>query len=130
MRDAQELGVAPVVEFDSIPTELARTFDIVFDTVGTLAPAAARKLLAPGGRIIDIVPSGAKFLRSALPGPYNVLITRHNVEDLEELSRACAAGTLRLPIAQTVPLEDAIPALTELERNNTPRGGKLIITPS
>ena len=130
MRDAQELGVAPVVEFDSIPTELARTFDIVFDTVGTLAPAAARKLLAPGGRIIDIVPSGAKFLRSALPGPYNVLITRHNVEDLEELARACAAGTLRLPIAQTVPLEDAIAALTELERNNTPRGGKLIVTPS
>jgi NADPH:quinone reductase-like Zn-dependent oxidoreductase len=128
--EAQELGVAPVVEFDSIPPELAKTFHIVFDTVGTLAPATARRLLASGGRIIDIVPSGAKFLRSALPGPYNVLITQHNIEDLEELARACATGALRLPIAQTVPLRDAIPALTELERNNTPRGGKLIITAS
>lgn len=58
-----------------------------------------------------------------------MLITQHNVEDLEELARMCATGELRLPIARTVPLQDAIPALTELERNNTPRGGgKLIIT--
>ncbi|MET0453901.1 MAG: NADP-dependent oxidoreductase [Mycobacterium sp.] len=128
VQDARDLGVAPVVEFDSIPTDLAKTFDVVFDTVGTLAPATARRLLAPGGHIIDIVPSGAKFLRSVLPGPYEVLIAKHNVEDLEELARACATGALRLPIARTVPLEDAIPALTELERNNTPRGGKLIIT--
>ncbi|SEH76915.1 NADPH:quinone reductase [Mycolicibacterium rutilum] len=127
MQDAHDLAVDPVVEFDSVATTLGK-FDIVYDTVGTLAPATARKLLAPGGRIIDIVPSGAKFLKSALPGPYTVLITQHNVEDLEELARMCATGELRLPIARTVPLQDAIPALTELERNNTPRGGKLIIT--
>lgn len=127
MSDARELGVAPVVEFDAIPTTLAK-YDIVYDTVGTLPPATARRLLKTGGRIIDIVPSAAKFLRSALPGPYSVLIAQLNVDDLEDLARMCANGTLRLPIAQTVPLEDAIPALTELERNNTPRGGKLIIT--
>ena len=127
MQDARDLGVDPVVEFDSIPTRLGN-FDIVFDTVGTLAPAIARRLLAPGGRIIDIVPSGLKFLKSVLPGPFNVLITQQSVEDLEELAQMCATGELRLPIAQTVPLRDAIPALTELERNHTPRGGKLIIT--
>jgi NADPH:quinone reductase-like Zn-dependent oxidoreductase len=131
IRDARELGVDPVVEFDSIPSGLAKKFDIVYDTVGTLAPAIARNLLAPGGRIIDIVPSSAKkFIKSALPGPYNILMTQLNVEDLGELAQMCATGTLRLPIAQTVPLQAAIPALTELERNNTPRGGKLIITAS
>jgi NADPH:quinone reductase-like Zn-dependent oxidoreductase len=129
MQEARDLGVDPLVEFNSVPTTLGK-FDIVYDTVGTLAPATARQLLARGGRIIDIVPSGPKFLKSALPGPYNVLITKPNVEDLEELAGMCAAGTLRLPIAQTVPLREAIPALTELERNNTPRGGKLIITAS
>lgn len=128
MPEARELGVAPVVEFDAIPPTLAKAFDIVYDTVGTLAPATARRLLKPGGHIIDIVPSATKFIRSALPGPYQVLITQHNADDLEELARMCAEGKLRLPIARTVPLEDAIPALTELERNNTPRGGKLIIT--
>ena len=37
-------------------------------------------------------------------------------------------GILRLPIAATVPLKDAIAALTELERTNQPKGGKLVIT--
>ena len=36
--------------------------------------------------------------------------------------------TPRLPVARTVPLGEAIAALTELERNRTPKGGKLIIT--
>ncbi|MGO9928828.1 MAG: NADP-dependent oxidoreductase [Mycobacterium sp.] len=128
MQDARDLGIAPVVEFDSIPTTLKGQFDIVFDTVGTLPPTTARMLLKSGGRIVDIVPSAGKFVRSVLPGPYNVVIAQHNAKDLDELARACAQGTLRLPIAQTVPLSDAIAALTELERNNKPRGGKLIIT--
>ena len=127
MRDARDLGVDPVVEFDSVPTDLGK-FDVVFDTVGTLAQSTARRLLAPGGHIVDIVPSGMKFLKSLLPGPYTVVIAQHNVKDLEELAQACADGLLHVPIAQTVPLREAIPALTELERNNTPRGGKLIIT--
>ena len=127
MRDARDLGLDPVVEFDSVPTDLGK-FDVVFDTVGTLAQSTARRLLAPGGHIVDIVPSGMKFLKSLLPGPYTVVIAQHNVKDLEELAQACADGLLHVPIAQTVPLREAIPALTELERNNTPRGGKLIIT--
>lgn len=43
--------------------------------------------------------------------------------DLEEVAR-----TLRVPIARTVPLAEAIPALTELEREQRPKGGKLVIT--
>jgi NADPH:quinone reductase-like Zn-dependent oxidoreductase len=128
LQHARDLGIAPVVEFDTIPTTLKGQFDIVFDTVGTLPPTTARMLLKSGGRIVDIVPSAAKFMRSVLPGPYNVVIAQHNAKDLDELAQACAQGTLRLRIAQTVPLSDAIAALTELERNNKPRGGKLIIT--
>ena len=130
MRDARDLGVDPVVEFDAIPTTLSGQFDVVFDTVGTLAPTTARMLLKSGGRIVDIVPTPGKFVKSVLPGPYNVMIGQHNADDLDELAQACARGTLQLPIAQTVPLSGAIAALTELERNHTPRGGKLIITMS
>jgi NADPH:quinone reductase-like Zn-dependent oxidoreductase len=128
MQDARDLGVDPVVEFDSIPTTLKGQFDIVFDTVGTLAPAAARMLCKSGGRIIDIVPTPAKFVKSVLPGRYTVQITQPNISDLDDLARMCAQRTLRLAIASAVPLKDAIAALTELERNHTPRGGKLIIT--
>jgi NADPH:quinone reductase-like Zn-dependent oxidoreductase len=128
MQDARDLGVAPIVEFDAVPNTLRGKFDIVFDTVGALSPKTARMLLKSGGRIVDIVPSAGKFIRSVLPGPYQVVIAQHNAKDLDELAQACAQGILRLPIAATVPLEDAIRALTELERNNTPKGGKLIIT--
>jgi NADPH:quinone reductase-like Zn-dependent oxidoreductase len=130
MQDARDLGIDPVVEFDSIPTGLKGRFDIVFDTVGTLPPTTARMLLKSGGRIIDIVPTAAKFVRSVLPGRYKVMFAQHDADYLDELAQACARGTLRLPIARTVPLGQAVAALTELERDNTPRGGKLIITTS
>jgi NADPH:quinone reductase-like Zn-dependent oxidoreductase len=130
MQDARDLGVAPVVEFGSVPTTLKGEFDIVLDTVGTLPARTSRMLLKPGGRVIDIVPSARKFIRSVLPGPYQVMVAERSARNLEELARACAEGVLRLPIAQTVPLSDAIAALTELEHNNRPKGGKLIITAS
>ena len=50
------------------------------------------------------------------------LMGRPVTADLAEVAR-----TLRLPIARTVPLAEAIPALTELEREQRPKGGKLII---
>jgi NADPH:quinone reductase-like Zn-dependent oxidoreductase len=128
IQDARDLGIVPIVEFDFDPTKLKGQFDIVLDTAGTLPPKTARMLLKSGGRIIDIVPTATKFARSALPGPYKVMIAQPITKDLDELARACGQGTLRLPIAQTVPLREAIAALTELERNNTPKGGKLIIT--
>lgn len=128
MRDARDLGVDPVVEFDAIPAALTGRFDVVFDTVGSLPPKTARGLLTSRGRIVDIVPTAAKFVRSVLPGPYRVLIAQQKADYLDELAQACAKGTLRLPVARTVPLSDAIAALTDLERNHEPRGGKLVVT--
>jgi NADPH:quinone reductase-like Zn-dependent oxidoreductase len=51
------------------------------------------------------------------------------IEDLEELARAVADSKITLPIARTVPLTEAIDALTELEQRDTPEGGKLVISP-
>ncbi|WP_413100609.1 NADP-dependent oxidoreductase [Streptomyces sp. Inha503] len=126
-RDARDLGIDPIVEFDFDPTALRGRFDIVLDTAGTLPVKAAQTLLKPGGRIVDITPTPAKFARSALPGPFKVLIAQAVTEDLEEVARAAGQGTLRLPIARTVPLTQAIPALTEFDRG-IPKGGKLVIT--
>lgn len=121
--EARELGVDPVVGFGFAPAALANRFDLVFDTPGMLSYAAARTLLKPGGAIVDIVPTPAKMIRSMLPGPFRVMMGRLVTADLEEVAR-----TLRLPIARTVPLAEAIPALTELERDQRPKGGKLVIT--
>jgi NADPH:quinone reductase-like Zn-dependent oxidoreductase len=126
--DAAELGIAPIVDFDFDPAPLAGRFEIVFDTAGTLPITAARKMVRPGGRIIDLTPTPAKLARAVLPGPYTVLIAKANPEDLEEIARAAGRGALRLPIARRVPLTDGIRALTELETEHIPRGGKVVIT--
>ncbi|MEU1168209.1 hypothetical protein ABZ372_51740 [Streptomyces sp. NPDC005921] len=63
--------------------------------------------LEPG--IIDIVPTPAKFARSALSESYTVMITQPVTTDLEEVARADADSTVRLPIARTVPLTEADP---------------------
>jgi NADPH:quinone reductase-like Zn-dependent oxidoreductase len=127
-QEAHDLGIAPIVEFDFDATKLAGRFDVVLDTAGMLPIRAAQALLKPGGRVIDITPTPAKFVRSALPRPYRLLLAKATVADLEAVAQAAGKGILRLPIARTVPLGKAIAALTELERNRTPKGGKLVIT--
>lgn len=126
--EARELGVGPVVGFGFDPAGLERRFDLVLDTAGTLPAGTARRLLRPGGRILDIVPTASKFARGALPGPYRVMMGRPDPGALDRVARLAAAGRLRIPIARTVPLTGAIAALDELERHHTPRGGKLIVT--
>ncbi|MDQ0774221.1 NADPH:quinone reductase-like Zn-dependent oxidoreductase [Streptomyces aurantiacus] len=128
VEEARELGIAPIVEFDFDAARLEGRFDLLLDTAGTLSATAAQTMVKRGGRILDIVPTPSKFARSALPGPYRVMMGRPNPEDLAEVAEMAARGRLRIPIARTVPLADAIPVLTELERHRTPRGGKLIVT--
>ncbi len=127
--EARDLGIDPIVHFDFDPAALARRFDIVFDTAGTLPVEQARKMLRPNGRIISTRPSPANMVRSALPGPFHVVIARAVTADIEAVARAAGEGQLELPIARTVPLADAVSALTELERNGSAKRGKLIIVP-
>ncbi|HEU0256917.1 MAG TPA: NADP-dependent oxidoreductase [Microbacteriaceae bacterium] len=126
--DAGRLGVSPVVGFDFDPEPFRGRFDLVFDTAGVLPYSAARTLMKPGGRIIDINATPAKLVRSALPGPFRLQFTKTDSGDLRVIADAVQAGRLDLQIARTVPLDAAIHALTELETHNTPRGGKLVIT--
>ncbi|MFI7453652.1 NADP-dependent oxidoreductase [Nonomuraea sp. NPDC049714] len=128
IHEARELGIDPVVGFDVDTRKHLRRFDVVFDTAGTLPIGTAKALLKPGGRIIDINPTPARFLRSALPGPYRVLMGKANVADLDAVVQAAGEGQLRIPVARSVPLGEAIAALTELEQHRAPRGGKLVIT--
>lgn len=126
--EARELGVDPVVDFDFDTAPLRKQFDIVFDTAGALPGSTARALLKPGGRIIDIVPTPSKFIKNVLPGSFHLMMSSPSTEDLEEVARAAADGVLKVPIARTVPLDEAIDALADLEQNRGSKGGKLIVT--
>jgi NADPH:quinone reductase-like Zn-dependent oxidoreductase len=132
--DAKALGVTTVVGFDFDAGDLAGRFDLVFDTAGTLPIKVARTLLKPGGRILDINVSSSnmagKLARSVFSRDYQLVISKYRAKDLEELAQAAAQGKLDFRVARTVPLEDAVAALTELEVNHEPKGGKLLITVS
>jgi NADPH:quinone reductase-like Zn-dependent oxidoreductase len=128
--DARALGIDPVVGFGFDPAPLEGRFDLVLDAASLALPAGvARRLIKPGGRFVDIHPSPAKFARSAFSRHYSVLFGAYKAEDFQELARAAADSKITLPIARTVPLAEAIDALTELEEKHTPRGGKLVIIP-
>ncbi len=101
----------------------------MLDAAGTLPIKKARRMLARGGRIVSVKPSPANMFRSALPGPFHVVIGKFVTADLEAVARAAGDGHLRLPIAHTVPLAQAIPALTQLEQNGFAKRGKLVIVP-
>jgi NADPH:quinone reductase-like Zn-dependent oxidoreductase len=114
----------------STPADIPERFDIGFDTAGTLALKTARKLLKPGGTIVDINGTPAKMARSAVSGQFTVLIAQYRADDLEQLARAAAERTREVPVATAVSLDGAIDALTALETGHGPRGGKLVITPN
>ncbi|SDD46841.1 NADP-dependent oxidoreductase [Auraticoccus monumenti] len=122
-------GMETVVGFDVDPDAFDREFDLVLDTAGTLPLTTTLRLLAPGGRALDIVPTPAKVLHSLRHRQYRLHMGRLNERDLQVLARHVTSGALDLAIARTVTLEDAIPALSELELEGTPKGGKLVIVP-
>jgi NADPH:quinone reductase-like Zn-dependent oxidoreductase len=128
VQEAHDLGLSPIVEFDFDASRYARRFDVVLDTSGQLPLASAKTMVKSGGHIVDIQPAPAKFVRAALPGPYEVLVANPDRADVEQMVRAAEQGVLRIPIASVVPLDKAIPALAEYERRTGPKGGKLIIT--
>lgn len=133
--DAKALGVTTAVGFDFDAGKLAGRFDVVFDTANALPIKVARTLLKPGGRILDINVTSSKNMagklaRSVFSRDYQLVISKYTVKDLEELAQAAAQGKLDFRVARTVPLEDAVAALTELEVNHAPKDGKLLITVS
>jgi NADPH:quinone reductase-like Zn-dependent oxidoreductase len=131
---ARALGVDTVVDFDFDPGTLGGRFDIILESSGKLAYACGKSMLKPGGTFIDLIPSPVKFLRSALPGHYKVQATKNDPAQLEEVLKLAARGRLQLPIERTVPLADAVSALTEslteFELNPKPGRGKLVVTMS
>ena len=126
--DARALGLGRVVDFQQFTADtLKRQFDVVFDTAGTLSLRDGRTLLKPGGVVLDISPSPGKLFGILLSRQHKMVVAKPATQVLAKLAESAARGHLRPAIGMTVPLARAIPALTELEKNGTPKG-KLVIT--
>jgi NADPH:quinone reductase len=114
------LGAHVVV--DPAETAEAGPFDVVLELVGAPNLPADLEALATGGRVVVIgVPAGARVevdLRRLMAARGRVLASNLRPRPLEEKADAArrveaqalplvAAGRLRVPVAATVPLEDA-----------------------
>ena len=128
--EARSLGIAPIVGFGFDPQSLKGQFDVVLDTAGTLSYKDARTMLKAHGRFLDLNASPAKLAGSMLSRTYQPVIAKYTADSLQQVSGAAEQGVLTVPVARTVPLTEAIGALTELERTHTPKGGKLVIVPA
>ena len=127
--EARSLGISPIVGFGFDPESLEGQFDVVLDTAGTLSYKDARTMLKAHGRFLDLNASPAKLAKGMFSRAFKPVIVKYTAGSLEKVSGAAEHGALTVPVARTVPLTDAIEALTELERTRSPKGGKLVIVP-
>ncbi len=128
MRRAEELGVHPV--FDYRKTDLPAIkdrFDVVYDTAGSVPVSVGLSLLRDGGVFLDILPTPAKFIRSFVNRRLKPIICTPRSDILDGIASAAKAGKLRLPIAEIVPLKEAIRLITDLEGGRKINGKGLIV---
>ena len=128
MEEARQLGVDPVLDYASDELlAMKNRFDIVYDTAGTLSMRDALSLLVPHGVFLDINPSPKKFFQGLLTRRYKLTSGNQTPETLAEIAAAATEGKLKAVIGKTVPLEEAIPAIMNLEKNRMPKGKVVII---
>jgi len=124
---ATEMGVTRILDYQTIDlAQLERSFDVVFDTSGTLLLASGMKLLKPRGVLLDIFPTPAKFLRSVFDRRLKVVICNATAQILDGIARAAQAGKLKIVIGKTVRLDESIELIAALERG-AKIGGKGLI---
>ena len=127
--EAMALGVQDVLDYRTFDAARHRgRFDVVFDTHGSLPLRGSAALLAPGGVVLDIVPTPLKMIRSLFSSRYQTVMSQLTPQMMASITQGAEQGQIKPMIGRTVPLSAAIPALAELERTPSPLG-KLVIAP-
>lgn len=127
MARARSLGVETVFDYRATDlSKLRQRFDVVYDTAATMTIGAGLGLLDSGGVFLDIDPTPVKFIRSIFNHRLKPIVCTPRADILDGLARAARDGKLRLPVAEIVPLSEAIQLITALERGRT-LGGKGLV---
>lgn len=117
--EAKSLGVEQVVSTDD-PRQLEKLHDLdaVADTVGGPTAARALKALKPGGVFGTVVAPPVDAAQHNVK--IAALVAQPDASRLYELADEVARGNLKIPIANTLPLDQVQEAHREAE--NHPRG--------
>ncbi|EHH02752.1 alcohol dehydrogenase [Mesorhizobium amorphae] len=127
---AEQLGVTQVYDYRTTDiSKIADRFDVVYDTAGTMTVAAGLGLLRKGGVYLDINPTPGKFIRAVFDRRLKPIVCTARNDILDGLARSASDGKLRLPVALTVPLENAIALVTALEQGRKLNGKAIVSMP-
>ncbi|HKX44778.1 MAG TPA: NAD(P)-dependent alcohol dehydrogenase [Burkholderiaceae bacterium] len=128
MPRARALGVETVYDYRTTDmATMGARFDVVYDTAATMTTEVGLGLLRDGGVFLDIDPTPGKFIRSLFSRRLKPIVCMPRADILDGLARAAGDGKIRLPVAKTVPLGEAIRLLTELEQGHKLAGKGLVV---
>jgi len=128
MGAAKAMGVDTVLDYrQPIPARLLGTFDVVFDTHGSLSVKDERRAVKKGGVILDINPSPAKMARIFLSPGHHFVMARQDQETLHNVVNLASKGKLKMSVGRVVRLADGIDLLQELEAGLSINGKGVIV---
>jgi NADPH:quinone reductase-like Zn-dependent oxidoreductase len=128
-QEALALGVNEVVDYRTFhAASYLRRFDVIFDTAGALSLRECGSMLKPGGKSLHIIPTAAKMIGCLLSRRHHLVFGYPTPEALASVAEAAKQGKLVPAIGATVPLIEAIPALTRLERTGLPKGKLVVVS--
>lgn len=116
MNATKSMGVDAVLDYKKpIPSNVMGTFDVVFDTHGSLPANEERKLIKRGGVILDISPSPAKMMRVVFSRTHHFVMGKQDEATLREVAELASKGKLKLSVGRVVPLSEGIDLIRGLE---------------
>lgn len=124
---ARALGLQRIYDYRTTDfAKLGERFDVVYDTAATMPTAIGLSLLTENGVFLDIDPRPTKFLRALVNRKLKPIVCSPRAEILDRVAHAAVEGKLKLPIAEIVPLSEAIRLINELEAGKK-IGGKGLV---
>lgn len=127
MERARLVGVDTVYDYQKTElSTLPERFDVVYDTAATIPLSVGLNMLRKGGVLLDLNPSPGKFIRSFFDKRLKPVICTPRPDVLDTLAQAAQNGSFRLPVAEVVPLSDAIELIAAIEGGRKLRGKALV----
>ena len=114
-----QLGADETVDYRKTDLANLGSFDVVFDTFGSISPALSRALLVEGGLFLPLnfgLPEiGAALLDRFRSRKIRLAVNADRMEDMERLATLIEDGKLRPVVDSVYPLSDAARAHAQVE---------------
>lgn len=127
IEEARALGLRDAFDYRSFdPAGCRGRFDVVIDPARALSVRQSESMLNSGGVAVHVEFPVPKVMATLTSRRHRIAGGNPTPAHMAGITAAAERGSLTPKIARTVPLADAIEALTELETKGRPKG-KLVI---